>query len=495
MKARLGLSGKLIGTSTLITLTVAVVLTVIAWRFLESNLVEAFERRGEAIALSLASAAEQTVDGDPSVLQGAIDSNKVIEGVRYIFVEDADRSLLAHTFSPTFPAGFEKENPVATGELSEGHRVKVNREIDFSLDNNVRVQAIDVAAPIASGELGVVHVGMDRGAIRARVRRLRQRMILSGVLVALAGIALFSTIILRGMVRPLQDAVAMAHRLARGDLSVRIEPSSDDEVGALQHALRDVVGNLTKAILGVRAAARMVASASGQLAVASRALSQGTVEQATSVEETTTSLDQMTASITQNAESSGRTGEIALHSAEDAERSAQAVRDTVSAMSAIAERVSIVEDIAQRTNLLSLNASIEAARAGDQGRGFSVVAAEVRKLSERSQGAAKEIGTLAAESLAVAERSGRLLGELVPTIRKTAELVQMVAAASHEQSTGVGHINRAMTEVERVTQRNAASAEELSATAAALSAQAEALQRQVAFFIVAASAEPERIEG
>jgi methyl-accepting chemotaxis protein len=164
-------------------------------------------------------------------------------------------------------------------------------------------------------------------------------------------------------------------------------------------------------------------------------------------------------------------------------------------MSAIAERVSIVEDIAQRTNLLSLNASIEAARAGDQGRGFSVVAAEVRKLSERSQGAAKEIGTLAAESLAVAERSGRLLGELVPTIRKTAELVQMVAAASHEQSTGVGHINRAMTEVERVTQRNAASAEELSATAAALSAQAEALQRQVAFFIVAASAEPERIEG
>jgi methyl-accepting chemotaxis protein len=491
MKVRLGLAGKLIGTSTLITFLVTLILTVIAWRFLESNLLDAFERRGEAIALSLASAAEQTVDGDPSVLQGAIDSNKVIEGVRYIFVEDAERSLLAHTFSPAFPAGFEKQNPVTSGELSEGHRVKVNRDIDFPLDNG-RIEALDVAAPIAGGELGVVHVGMDRRAIHARVSRLRRLMMSSGALVGLVGIALFASIVLRGMVRPLQEAVAVAHRLAEGDLSVRIEPRSTDEVGTLQRALQNVVGKLTRAISGVRNAASLVASASAQLAVASGALSKGTVEQATSVEETTTSLDQMTASITQNAENSRRTGEVALQSANEAERGAQAVRDTVSAMSAIAERVSIVEEIAQRTNLLSLNASIEAARVGEQGRGFAVVADEVRRLAERSRTAAEEISALATQSLGVAERSGALLGDLVPSIRKTAELVRMVAAASQEQSGSVGQINRAMTQVEHVTQRNAASAEELSATAAVLSEQAEALQRQVSFFRIAGAGAPER---
>jgi methyl-accepting chemotaxis protein len=481
MKLRLGLAGKLIGTSTLITLVVALILTVIAWRFLESNLVDAFERRGEAIALSLAAAAEQTVDGDPSVLQGAIDSNKLIEGVRYIFLQDADRSLLAHTFSPSFPPGFEKENPLASGELSEGRRVKVNPEIDFPVENG-RIEAIDVAAPISSGELGVVHVGMDRKAIRARVSALRRQMMLSGALVGLAGIALFGLIILRGIVRPLREAVEVAHRLADGDLSVRVEPRSDDEVGTLQRALQNVVGKLTQAISGVRIGASMVASASAQLALASRALSEGTAEQAASVEETTASLDQMTASITESAENSRRTGDVALKSAKDAERGAEAVRDTVSVMSAIAERVSIVEEIARATNLLSLNASIEAARVGEHGRGFAVVAAEVRRLAERSRSAAEEINTLATRSLLVAERSGALLRDLVPSIRKTAQLVQMVATASHEQSGGVGQINRAMTQVEQVTQRNVASAEELSATATELAGQAEALQRQVSFF-------------
>jgi methyl-accepting chemotaxis protein len=154
----------------------------------------------------------------------------------------------------------------------------------------------------------------------------------------------------------------------------------------------------------------------------------------------------------------------------------------------IAEKISIIEEIAYQTNLLALNAAIEAARAGEHGRGFAVVATEVRKLAEKSQSAAKDIGTLASSSVSVAERSGQVLKDLVPSIRKTADLVEEVAAASAEQSSGVGQVNKAMARVDQVTQRNASAAEELASTAEEMAAQAQALEQLTAFFRVAADA-------
>jgi methyl-accepting chemotaxis protein len=156
----------------------------------------------------------------------------------------------------------------------------------------------------------------------------------------------------------------------------------------------------------------------------------------------------------------------------------------VDAMKSITEKIEIVDEIAYQTNLLALNAAIEAARAGEHGRGFAVVATEVRKLAERSQSAAKEISSLATDSVKVAEHSGKLLDELVPSIQKTAELVQEVAAASREQSAGVAQINKAMTQVDQVTQRNASSAEELSSTAEELASQSEGLLQLMNYFKV-----------
>ena len=179
--------------------------------------------------------------------------------------------------------------------------------------------------------------------------------------------------------------------------------------------------------------------------------------------------------------------QIATKGAQDAEEAGQAVLETVAPMQTIAEKISIIEEIAYQTNLLALNAAIEAARAGEHGRGFAVVATEVRKLAERSQAAAKEISALAGTSVKVAERSGQLLGELVPSIRKTAELVQEVTATSAEQASGVAQINRAMAQVDQVTQRNAAAAEELSSTSEELTTQAQALHGLMAFFRVADS--------
>jgi methyl-accepting chemotaxis protein len=285
---------------------------------------------------------------------------------------------------------------------------------------------------------------------------------------------------MKQMIDSNNEMVAAATGLASGDLSVRVTPRSDHD--ALGTALSNMIGRLTEIIGEVRSGASSLTLASSQISASAQSLSQGTSEQASSVEETTSSLEEMSASITQNAENSHQMETMAVKGTKDAEESAQAVKQSVDAMTKIAEKISIIEEIAYQTNLLALNAAIEAARAGDHGRGFAVVATEVRKLAERSQAAAKDIGALATSSVDVAQRSGRLLIELVPTIRKTADLVREVTAASIEQSGGVNQINRAMTLVDQVTQKNASASEELASTAEEMSSQAEALQQTISFF-------------
>lgn len=308
------------------------------------------------------------------------------------------------------------------------------------------------------------------------------------LLAIVAGLAM-AFITTRSVTLPVTALAAHLSELAAGggDLTKRMEVRSSDEVGQMGASLNTFLVKLEEIIVDVKNGAGAIAVAAEQVASSSSSLSQGTSEQAASAEETTSSLEEMNASIQQNAENSRQMEQAATKGAREAEESNKVVNQTLDAMNAITQKIEIVDEIAYQTNLLALNAAIEAARAGDHGKGFAVVATEVRKLAERSQAAAKEISLLATASIEVAEHSGRLLEELVPSIKKTAELVQEVSAASREQSSGVGQISKAMSQVDQVTQRNASSAEELSSTAEELASQSQALLHLMNYFKVIGS--------
>lgn len=362
------------------------------------------------------------------------------------------------------------------------------------------------------------------GAALAQARATQRQATLAmtlGIVVLLSALVGVSLAVARSVTRPLAEAVAVAGALARGDVANDIEASSNDEIGQLLAAmnamtgyLREMAGvaddiaagnldvevrpraaddrfgqaflamthKLAAVIGGLRDTAASVSLAATQVSSSSQTLSQGTSEQAASVEETSAALEQMNASITQNARNSAEMEKMAIAGVASAEQTGDAVREAVEAMERIAARILVVEEIAHQTNLLSLNAAIEAARAGPNGKGFAVVAAEVRKLAERSREAAKEIGQVAGNSATVAARSTALLDELIPAIRRTATLVQEVAAASNEQAVGVAEISRALALVDQVTQQNAAAAEELASTAEDMAHQSTTLRRSVSFF-------------
>jgi methyl-accepting chemotaxis protein len=311
---------------------------------------------------------------------------------------------------------------------------------------------------------------------------------LRSLAIFIAGIALLSgvvllALILRRLTRILggspEAAIAITRELSTGNFGVEVStPYPDSLLGAMQN----MISKLTQIIGEVRTAADNLTNAAGQVSATAQSLSQSSSEQAASVEETTSSMEQMTASISQNTENAKVTDGMASKAAQEAAEGGEAVSKTVDDMKSIASKIGIIDDIAYQTNLLALNAAIEAARAGDHGKGFAVVAAEVRKLAERSQVAAQEIGGLASSSVKQAERAGTLLTEMVPTIRKTSDLVQEIASASSEQSSGVAQINGAMGQLNQATQQNASASEELAATAEELGSQAEQLQQTMTFF-------------
>ncbi|SEA41463.1 methyl-accepting chemotaxis protein [Variovorax sp. YR216] len=299
-----------------------------------------------------------------------------------------------------------------------------------------------------------------------------------------------------GIVRPLGEAVSVAETVAAGNLGSRIEVQSRDETGQLMHALKEMNQSLARVVGEVRNGTDTIATASSQIASGNQDLSSRTEEQASSLEETAASMEELTSTVKQNADNARQANQLAVSASEVAVRGGSVVSQVVDTMGSInassrkiVDIIGVIDGIAFQTNILALNAAVEAARAGEQGRGFAVVASEVRNLAQRSAAAAKEIKTLIGDSVEKVEEgskqvaeAGRTMDEIVESVKRVTDIMGEITAASQEQTSGIEQINQAITQMDQVTQQNAALVEEAAAAAASLQEQAGSLTGAVSVF-------------
>ncbi len=338
--------------------------------------------------------------------------------------------------------------------------------------------------------------GSAEEATGAQLDGIRDLHLVLGVLAA-GALALIIVQVLRStLTKPLTEARTVAQRLSAGDLTSLIDVDRNDEIGQLMQAINGISQGLTEIVGNVRESTDAITTAAREISAGNTDLSARTSEQAASLEETAASMTQLTTTVRHNAENASQANQLALAASSIALQGRGVVDQLVAGMTSVktssdqvARIVGEIEDIAFQTNILALNAAVEAARAGEHGKSFTVVAADVRNLAQRSGTAAKEIKALISESVlqvdngnALATQAGRTMSDIVSSVKRVTDIMSEISDASRQQATGIEQVNIAVSRMDEMTQRNAALVEEAAAAAESLHAQAERLAQAVAQF-------------
>lgn len=412
------------------------------------------------------------------------------------------KSLTNLAESPQEKAALEKLNQSMTKFVGIFGQVADLMELDSRDEASVLMEKTQFPALNAAVEDIETIISMQRSdmsdaddAIKNDITFSRNLMLLSGLFATLIS-AVFAALITRSITDPLKEAIDVARQVADGDLTAKIQVRSKDETGSLLSAMADMNNSLVMTIGQVHRSAETISTSSSEIAAGNADLSARTESQASSLEETASSMEELTSTVKQNADNARQANLLAISASDVAVKGGKVVGEVVTTMSSIKESskkivdiISVIEGIAFQTNILALNAAVEAARAGEQGRGFAVVASEVRSLAQRSSSAAKEIKTLIDDSVSKVDAGSRLvddaghtMGDIVSSVQRVADIMSEITAASQEQSAGIEQVNHAITQMDEITQQNAALVEQAAAAAESMQEQAAALSHAVSIF-------------
>ena len=438
------------------------------------------------------------LQGDVGLMQveeGKVrEHRKVYDGARgklaSLGLSDSEKALLANIAK-------------VDGEVDAAFKEAMGQVLAFNSEGAAKVIATRID-PLNKKTLADINKLLDLqhvaqqsfmdGSLAADARLMLVLFILGGAAVAIgAWCAIFIT---RSITVPLSGALAVAQKVAAGELTSRVVVEGKDETSALQQALKDMNESLVKTVSDVRNGTETITVASREIASGNADLSARTETQASSLEETASSMEELTSTVKQNADNARQANQLAVSASSVAQQGGKVVAQVVDTMGSIKDSsrkivdiIGVIDGIAFQTNILALNAAVEAARAGEQGRGFAVVASEVRNLAQRSAGAAKEIKGLIGDSVdkvdagsRLVDEAGQTMGLIVTSIRQVADIMGEITAATQEQSHGIEEVNQAIAQMDQMTQQNAALVEEAAAAAESMQDQAQKLADAVSIF-------------